>query len=65
MFRDLSIQPVSLIPGIGTMMNGKGRCDNDIFSVIPQNIVVHLGRPGDDAQNINVSFPDYIKMLLQ
>ena len=29
--------------------------------VIPQNIVVHLGRPGDDAQNINVSFPDYIK----
>lgn len=28
---------------------------------IPENIVVHLGSPNDDAENVTVSFPDYIK----
>lgn len=28
---------------------------------IPENIVVHLGRPDADAENVTVSFPDYIK----
>ena len=29
--------------------------------IIPENIVVHLGAPNEDAQNVTVSFPDYIK----
>lgn len=29
--------------------------------VIPENIVVHLGAPNEPAQNVTVSFPDYIK----
>ncbi len=28
---------------------------------IPENIVVHLGRPNQDAQNVTVPFPEYIK----
>lgn len=28
---------------------------------IPEEIVVHLGAPDSDAQNVTVSFPDYIK----
>lgn len=28
---------------------------------IPENITVHLGEPDQDAQNVTVSFPDYIK----
>lgn len=28
---------------------------------IPEQIVVHLGAPDDDAMNVSVSFPDYIK----
>lgn len=29
--------------------------------VIPETIVVHLGAPNEEAQNISISFPDYIK----
>lgn len=29
--------------------------------VIPESITVHLGRPDEDAQNVTLSFPDYIK----
>ena len=29
--------------------------------VIPETITVHLGRPSDNAQNVTLSFPDYIK----
>ena len=29
--------------------------------VIPENITVHLGRPDENAQNVTVSCPDYIK----
>ena len=29
--------------------------------VIPQTITVHLGRPNDEAENITVSFTEYIK----
>ncbi len=29
--------------------------------VIPEEITVHLGRPEEDAPNVTVSFPDYIK----
>ena len=29
--------------------------------VIPESITVHLGRPSEDAQNVTLSFPDYIK----
>ncbi len=28
---------------------------------IPENIVVHLGSPNSDAQNVTIAFPDYIK----
>jgi len=28
---------------------------------IPENITVHLGRPDDNAPNITVSFPEYVK----
>lgn len=28
---------------------------------IPESIVVHLGSPNEDAENVTVSFPDYIK----
>lgn len=28
---------------------------------IPETITVHLGRPDDSAENVTVSFPDYIK----
>lgn len=28
---------------------------------IPENIVVHLGAPNENAENITISFPDYIK----
>lgn len=28
---------------------------------IPESITVHLGRPNEDAANVTVSFPDYIK----
>ena len=28
---------------------------------IPENIVVHLGAPDENADNVSVSFPDYIK----
>ena len=28
---------------------------------IPETIVVHLGSPNEDAENVTVSFPDYIK----
>ena len=31
------------------------------YPTIPENIVVHLGPPSSDAQNVTVSFPDYIK----
>ena len=29
--------------------------------VIPKTITVHLGTPDSDAQNVTLSFPDYIK----
>ena len=29
--------------------------------VIPETIIVHLGAPDEAAQNISISFPDYIK----
>jgi len=28
---------------------------------IPETIVVHLGLPNESAQNVTVTFPDYIK----
>ena len=32
-----------------------------LLPVIPENITVHLGPPGSDAQNVTVNFVDYIK----
>ena len=32
-----------------------------VTPVIPQQITVHLGRPDSDAQNVTVSFVDYVK----
>ena len=29
--------------------------------VIPERIVVHLGTPDEEAMNVSVTFPDYIK----
>jgi hypothetical protein len=31
------------------------------YPVIPETIVVHLGAPSSDAQNVSVGFADYIK----
>ena len=31
------------------------------YPIIPETIVVHLGAPSSDAQNVTVSFADYIK----
>lgn len=28
---------------------------------VPRNITVHLGRPDETAENVTVSFPDYVK----
>ena len=33
----------------------------DDFPVIPQSITVHLGPPNSPAENVTLSFPDYIK----
>ena len=33
----------------------------DITPVIPETITVHLGLPSSNAENVTVSFPDYIK----
>ena len=30
------------------------------YPVVPKNITVHLGKPGDNSQNVTVSFIDYI-----
>ena len=35
--------------------------NNIPYPVIPETITVHLGAPQSNAQNITVSFPDYIK----
>ena len=32
-----------------------------VLPYIPQRITVHLGTPGSDAQNVTVSFSDYVK----
>lgn len=32
-----------------------------VLPYIPQRITVHLGTPNSDAQNVTVSFPDYVK----
>lgn len=31
---------------------------------IPETITVHLGKPDEDAENITVSFPDYVKNVV-
>ena len=31
------------------------------FPVIPERITVHLGAPQSGAENVTLSFPDYIK----
>ena len=31
------------------------------FPVIPETITVHLGPPNSEAENVTLSFPDYIK----
>ena len=35
-----------------------------VFPYVPQTITVHLGPPDSDAQNVTVSFPDYIKNVV-
>ena len=32
-----------------------------VLPYIPQRITVHLGTPNSDAENVTVSFPDYVK----
>ncbi|MBE6655648.1 MAG: spore cortex-lytic protein [Ruminococcaceae bacterium] len=32
-----------------------------ILPTVPETVTVHLGQPSSDAQNVTVSFPDYIK----
>ena len=32
-----------------------------VIPYVPQRITVHLGTPNSDAQNVTVSFPDYVK----
>ena len=35
--------------------------DTIVTPYIPQTITVHLGPPNSDAENVTVSFPDYVK----
>ncbi|MGM9652037.1 MAG: peptidoglycan-binding protein [Eubacteriales bacterium] len=35
--------------------------EGNLLPVIPETITVHLGAPDEDAPNVTVSFPDYIK----
>ena len=35
-----------------------------VYPVIPETIVVHLGAPSSAADNVTVSFPDYIKNVV-
>ena len=32
-----------------------------VIPYIPERITVHLGTPSSDAENVTVSFPDYVK----
>lgn len=32
-----------------------------VLPYVPQEITVHMGPPGSDAENVTVSFPDYVK----
>ena len=32
-----------------------------VTPVVPSEITVHLGLPDEEAENITVSFPDYVK----
>ena len=32
-----------------------------VLPFIPQQITVHLGAPNENAANVTVSFPDYVK----
>ena len=32
-----------------------------VLPYVPETITVHLGAPSEDAPNVTVSFPDYIK----
>ena len=32
-----------------------------VTPVVPSTITVHLGLPDEEAENITVSFPDYVK----
>ena len=34
---------------------------DDLLPYIPQTITVHLGRPDEPAENVTVSFRDYVK----
>ena len=33
----------------------------EVRPYIPQQITVHLGSPNQEAENVTVSFPDYVK----
>ena len=33
----------------------------ELLPYIPETVTVHLGAPDQSAQNVTVSFPDYIK----
>ena len=35
-----------------------------VYPVIPETIVVHLGAPSASAENVTVSFPDYVKNVV-
>ena len=35
-----------------------------VYPVIPETIIVHLGAPSSAAENVTVSFPDYIKNVV-
>ena len=35
-----------------------------VLPFIPQRITVHLGPPGSNAQNVTVSFVDYVKNVV-
>lgn len=35
-----------------------------VFPYVPETITVHLGPPDESAQNVTVSFPDYIKNVV-
>lgn len=62
----ISITPLRkiFIPVCADVLSGRMEKYMPGEPFIPETITVHLGRPDEDAENVTVSFPDYIKNVV-